>query len=204
MKTFSLRSILVAFVFAALLLSVVVSFVRLQEVNRELDTVRQNYGYMKIEDETKINVISLAQERSHNGDALRFVIPPGKRYFLHLSETTAEDNDELPSGRHKTTVSLGWKEGQDVILGYRLLIDPVKQTPYLRVGSRNQDFFTYRPDDWPSEISLSTVSQLQAHEKLELSPDEPIILMRATSKAIDRGIVLWLETESHRNSQSNP
>ena len=79
-------------------------------------------------------------------------------------------------------------------------INPDKQTPYLTVGSRNQGFFTYRPEEWPSDVSLSTVYELQADQKIELPPNEPIVLMRAKSDEIDRGIVLWLESETHRNS----
>jgi hypothetical protein len=205
MKNYSLRSVLIIFAFAALLLSHVVTSVQLRKANQELDVVRHNYGYMKIEDDRKINVISLAQERDSNGDALRFIVPPGERYFLHLSETTAKDNAKLPDGKHKTTVALnGWADGEDVILRYGLYINPDKQTPYLTVGSRNQGFFTYRPDNWPSDVSLSTVFQLKASEKIEISPYEPIVLMRATSEAIDRGIVLWLESETHRNSRAKP
>jgi hypothetical protein len=91
MKRYSLRSVLLFFAIAALLLSHIVTTIRLQKANQELDVVRRNYGYMRIEDDSKINVISLAQERGSNGDALRFIVPPGERYFLHLSETTAKD-----------------------------------------------------------------------------------------------------------------
>jgi hypothetical protein len=204
-RNFSLRSLLVVVAFAALLLSHIRTSVRLHETNQELDVVRQNYGYMKIEDDKKINVISLAQERNSNGDALRFIVPPGDRYFLHLSETTAKDNARLSDGEHKTTLALnGWANGEDIILRYGLFINPDKQTPYLWVASQNQEFFTYRPDDWPSEVSLSTVFQLEASEKIEISPNEPIVLMRATSEKLDRGIVLWLESETHRTSRAKP
>jgi hypothetical protein len=204
-KNFSLRSVLVVVAFAALLLSHIRTSVRLHETNQELDVVRRNYGYMKIEDDKKINVISLAQERDSNGDALRFIVPPGQRYFLHLSETTAKDNARLPNGKHKTTLALnGWEDGEDIILRYGLYINPEKQTPYLWVASQNQEFFTYRPDDWPSDVFLSTVFQLEASEKIVISPNEPIVLMRATSEEIDRGIVLWLESETHETSRANP
>lgn len=201
MKSFSLRSLLVFVAFIALLLSHAATSVRLRNANQELTVVRQTYGYMKIEDDAMINVIALAQEDG----AFRFIVPPGERYFLHLSETTAQDNSELPSGKPKTTVALnGWADGEDVILRFGLHFSPDKQTPYLSVGSRNQAFFTYHPDDWPSEVSLSIVSQLEAPEKLELAPNEPIILLRAKSDAIDRGIVLWLESETHRKSHAHP
>jgi hypothetical protein len=203
MKSYSLRSVLLLFAIAALLLSHIVTSTRLQEANQELGVVRRNYGYMKVEDDSKINVISLAQERDSNSDALRFIVPPGERYFLHLSETTAKDNDKLPDGKHKTTIALnGWVDGEDVILRYGVYIDPDKQTPYLRVGSGTQGFFTYRPDDWPSDVSLSTVFQLAATEKVEVSRNEPIVLMRAVSETIDRGVVLWIESETHRNSRA--
>ena len=201
-KNFSLRSVLVVVAFVALLLSQIVTSVRLREAHQELDVLRRNYGYMKIEDDKKINVISLAQERASNGDALRFIIPPGERYFLHLSETTAKGNAQLPGGNHKTTVALNnWADGEDVILRYRKNINPVTQTPYLSVGSQNQGYFTDRPDDWPRDVSLSMVVQLDASEKLEIPPNEPIVLMRATSDEIDRGIILWLESETHRASR---
>ena len=204
MKTFSLRTVLVIVAFAALTMSHFLVSLRLSEANRELDGVRRNYGYMKIEDGTKINVISLVQDKGTNRDALRFIIPPGELYYLHLSETTANENSILPSGRHKTTVALNsWVDGEDVIIQYRLGIDPKKQTPYLDVSSPNEGFFTYLPDDWPSGVSLSMAFQLDVPKKTEISPKEPIVLMRAKTDAIDRGIVLWLESESHRKSRAN-
>ena len=189
--------------FVALSLSHFLVSMRLSEANRELDGVRKNYGYMKIEDVTKINVISLVQHKGTNRDALRFIIPPGERYFLHLSETTANENSILPSGSHKTTVALNsWVDGEDVIIQYSLNIDPKKQTPYLNVSSANEGFFTYVPDDWPSGVSLSMAFQLDVPNKTEISPKEPIVLMRAKTDSIDRGIVLWLESESHQKSRA--
>lgn len=198
MKSFSLRAILVAVAFVALLLSHALTSARLHDAYRELEDVRRNYGYMKIENSSKINVVSLGQEKG----AFRFVIPPGERYYLHLSETTAQGNSDLPSGQHKTTVALNnWKDGEDVILRFGLYVNPDTDTPYLDVGSQSQGFFTYRPENWPRGISLSVVSQLNASEKLELPPNDPIILMRAKSDELDRGIVLWLESETHRKSR---
>ncbi len=198
MKSFSIRSILVVVAFVALLLSHALTSVRLNDAQRELDVVRRTYGYMKIENSSKINVVSLAQEKG----AFRFVIPPGERYFLHLSETNAQGNSALPTGEHKTTVALNkWVDGEDVILRFGMYINPESDTPYLEVGSQNQRFFTYRPENWPSGISLTEVDKLDASEKLELLPNDPIILMRAKSDEIDRGIVLWLESETHRKSR---
>ena len=205
MKKYSLRSVLIFFAVAALLLSHIATSIRLREANQELDIVRRTYGYMKIEDDNKINVISLAQERSSNGDALRLVVPSGDRYFLHLSETNAQDNALLPKGKHKTTVALNsWADGEDLILRYKMYLNPDTQTPYLEVGSRNQGFFTYRPDDWPSDVPLSIEFLIEAPEKTELAPHEPIILMRARSEPLNRGIILWLESETHRNSRVTP
>lgn len=106
---------------------------------------------------------------------------------------------------HKTTVALnGWADGEDVILRYGLYINPDTDSPYLEVASRNQSFFTYRPEDWPSGIALSTVFQLDATETLEISPNKPVVLMRATAESIDRGIVLWLESETHQKNRKVP
>lgn len=189
--------------FVALILSHVRTSLRLQEANRELGDVRQKYGYMKVEDERKINVVSLAQERSHNRDALRLIVPPGERYFLHLHETTANNGEQFPGGKSKITVSLGWADGKDVILHYGMYFNPESDSPYLRVSSRNQEFFVYEPKEWPSGISLPVVFQLDATKQLELSPDEPITLMRAAAESIDREIVLWLETRSHRDARAS-
>lgn len=198
MKSFSLRAVLVVVAFVALLLSHALTSARLYEAYRELGDVRRKYGYMKIENSSKINVVALAQEKG----AFRLVIPPGERYYLHLSETTAQGNSALPTGQHKTTVALNnWADGEDVILRFGLYINPDTDTPYLDVGSQNQGFFTYRPENWPSGISLSEAYHLDASEKLELPPNDPIILLRAKSDEIDRGIVLWLESETHRKSR---
>lgn len=195
MKSFSFRTILVVVAFVALLLSHALTSARLLDATRELDVVRRNYGYMKIENASKINVVSLAQEEG----AFRFVIPPGERYYLHLSETNAKNNSDLPTGRHKTTIALNsWADGEDTILRFGMCLNPDDETPYLEVGSQNQGFFTYRPENWPSAVSLSSVYQLEASNKLELPVDKPIILLRAKSDEIDRGIVLWLESETHR------
>lgn len=195
MKTFSLRTLFVVVAFVSLLLSLAMTGIRLRDANRELEIVRRNYGYMKIRDPSKVNVIALAQER----DAFRFVVPPGERYFLHLSETTAQVDSVLPSGKHKTTVALNsWKDGEDVILKFGLFIDPEKDAPYLEVRSLSENFFTYRPDDWPSGAYLDPVFQIEAVQQREYSRLEPIVLLRATCKDNDRGILLWLEPESHR------
>ncbi|TWT31147.1 hypothetical protein KOR34_45230 [Posidoniimonas corsicana] len=199
MKSFGLRSVLVLFAFIALLLSHVSTSLRLREANRELDVVRRNYGHMVVEDPSKINVVSLAQERG----AFRFIIPSGQRYYLHLSETTAEENAEAPSGRPKTTIALNsWVDGEDTIIRFGLYVDPDTQTPYLRAASQNQGYFTYRPDDWPSGIALAPSYEFNADAKLELPPDEPIYLLRAKSEHTDRGIVLWLESDTHYNSRT--
>ena len=201
MKRFSISSLLLIVAIVAVLVSHVRTSIQLREAQREILEIRQTYGYINVQDKTKINVVSLSKEKRHDADALRFVVPPGDRYFLHLSETTAREISEVPSGRPKITYSLGWKDGADVILRYETLIDPGPSTPYIQVGTRNRHCFTYRPEDWPEDVYFDSVAQFDASEPKEIQPGQPIFLYRGQAATLDRGVVLWLEPESHRNKR---
>ena len=141
--SFSLRSVAVAVVLAAISMSHAMTSYKLWNAKRELELARSNYGYMQIKDLSKINAVSLQQG---DGQA-RFVVE--ERYFLHLSEIENEASARMPSGPHHTTIALNdWTDGEDTILNYHQYVDPKLQSPYVHVGSNSEDYFQYRPSDW--------------------------------------------------------
>ena len=201
MKRFSLSTVLLFVAIIALLVSHFRTSIQLRDAQREIREVRANYGYLDVGDDTKINVVSLSNEKRHDGDALRFIIPPGERHFLHLSEVTGAAISHIPAERPKITYSLGWKDGADIILRYEMLIDPGPSTPYMEVGANNRRCFTYRPEEWPEDVYFDTIKQFDATEPKEIELGQPIFLYRGLAPSIDRGIVLWLEPESHRRTR---
>jgi hypothetical protein len=199
MNRFSLNSVLLVVAIIALLISHFRTSIQLRDAQREIREARANYGYLDVKDDTKINVVSLSNEKRHDGDALRFIIPPGERYFLHLSEVTSTTISGVPSERPKITYSLGWKDGADIIVRYEMLIDVGPYTPYMEAAANNRRCFTYRPEEWPEEVYFDTVHQFDATEPKEIELGQPVFLYRGLAPSIDRGIVLWLEPESHRS-----
>lgn len=197
MKSYSLLTLLLLCAIAALCASHYWMSRELARARAEVDSIRRNYGYIRVDNGTKVYVSSIAQHKGSSHDSLRIVVPPGERYFLHLSETSALPGQGPPTCKPRTTVALnGWKDGADEILSYSIGWPPDSEIPKLRVNTPTEDFYTYVPDDWPRGVPLSIKSQVAADPQAEFDHDEPIVLMFANAPSIDRGVMLWLEPES--------
>lgn len=202
MKSYSLLTLFLLIVIAALCASQYSMSRKLADARSEVDAIRRNYGYIRTEDERKIYVSSIVQHQGSNRDSLRIVVPPGQRYLLHLSETSARPSQSPPTANPRTTVVLnGWKDGADEILSYSIGWPPDSEIPTLSVSTQTDHFYTYVPDDWPRGVSLSIDSRLDANPQKEFAPDEPIVLMFANAPSLDRGVMLWLEPETRHQAQ---
>jgi hypothetical protein len=116
---------------------------KLAAARSEVDVIRRNYGYIRTEDARKVYVSSIVQHQGSNRDSLRIVVPPGQRYFLHLSETSARPSQSPPTANPRTTVVLnGWKDGADEILSYSIGWPPDSEIPTLSVNTQTDHFYT--------------------------------------------------------------
>lgn len=182
---------------------------KLAAARAEIDAIRRNYGYIRADNDNKVYVSSITQHKGSNRDSLRIVVPPGERYFLHLSETTARPREFPPSSKPRTTVVLnGWKDGADEILSYSIGWPPDREIPTLRVNTQTDHLYTYVPDDWPRGVSLSVESRVEASPQAEFARDEVIVILFANAPSLDRGVMLWLEPETRydarRAAQTQP
>jgi len=202
MKSYSLLTLLLLCVIAALCASHFAMSRKLADARAEVDAIRRNYGYIRVDNEDKVYVSSIAQHKGSNRGSLRIVVPSGERYFLHLSETTARPSEIPPNSKPTTTVVLnGWKDGADEIFSYSIGWNPERDIPNLRVHTQTDDFYTYTPDDWPRGVSLSVESRLETNPQAEFTTDETIVLMSANAPSLNRGVMLWLEPESKREAR---
>lgn len=202
MRSYSLLTLLLFCVIAALSVSHYVMWRNLARAQAEVDKVRRDYGYIRVDNDKKVYVTSITQHKENSRDSLRIIVPPGERYFLHLSETSAHPSEIPPTTKPKITVSLnGWKDGADEILSYFIGMPPDRQIPTLRVSSQTDHFYTYVPDNWPRGVSLSLESRLEPNPQSEFVRDQVIVLMFASAPSLDRGVLLWLEPESRYDAR---
>ena len=81
---------------------------RLADAQAEVKAIRRDFGYVRVKDPNKLYIASIPQ---HEGK-YRIVVPPGDRYFLHLTETDAgSDEIQIDTKPWITVVLNGWKDG---------------------------------------------------------------------------------------------
>lgn len=199
MKSFSLLTLLLVCAIAALGVSHLRMSRQLAEAHREVEAIRSNFGYIRIEDPTKLHISRI----SGYENKLRIAVPPGDRYFLHLTETDATSDTIPTDSKHEITVALnGWSDGAQEIFSYHFGIHVGKDIPKFSVKSATDHFFTYTPKDWPPGISMAAEkTELDAEPQATFSADENILLVHARTPSLGRGIMLWLEPERNRNER---
>jgi len=120
MKSYSLLTLLLLIVIAALSVSQFVMMRQLADAQAEIDTVRRKYGYIRIENENSTYVSRIA-DNEQGENAYRIRVPSGSRYLLHLTDATFEKSDYPVDPIPTKTISLnGWQEGADAVLSYSI------------------------------------------------------------------------------------
>ena len=199
MKSFSILTLLLVIVIVALGISHVRMARELADAQSEVEAIRRDFGYIRIEDPSKLHISRISQHKNK----LRIVVPPGDRYFLHLTETDAT-TDTIPTDKKpEITVALnGWADGAQEIFSYHFGIHIGKDIPKFSVDSDTDHFFTYTPKDWPPGISMAAEkSELVADPQTTFSADENILLVHGKTPSLGRGVMLWLEPERNRTER---
>jgi len=216
MKSFSLASLILLIVIAALVSSQLVMMRQLADARAEVENVRKKYGYIRVEDEklTYVSRITIHEEDDAN---YRLIVPAGSRYMLHLTDATFE-NDGFPSHPIPTqTISLnGWTDGADVVLSYSIsypafVLNSKNKAPYIKaprvvVHTEADKYFDYVPPDWKYTGGKSKTADLQTGPQKTYATDETIEFMWWKDSSTSRGFVLWLEpyaTYDARESKKN-
>lgn len=203
MKSFSLLSLLLFVVVAALIVSQVVMMRQLAAARAEVDSVRRKFGYVRVKNE-KLTYVARIQDDEQHVNAYRIHVPSGRHYMLHLTDTTIPTSNGPTDPQPTSTISLnGWKEGADVVLSYSIQIEGAARR--VIVHTETEEFFDYRMDDWVA--SGMEGSHLQTNPQLGFSPDETINFMWQRDPQTQRGVILWMELvakwEARRAAKKN-
>ena len=122
-KSFSIFSALLATIAVALCVSQYLLMRENSALRREIENVRSKFGYIQVDDPTKVYLRTIQDGDKSGHTAYRLHFPKGNHYLLHLSHAVSPAAGE--SGRKPiTTISLnGWKGGMEVILKWTAYLD---------------------------------------------------------------------------------
>ena len=194
MKSFSLSTLLLVVVIAALTFSQILLMRQLGLARAEVNDVRRKYGYIRVTDKSKTYVAQIPENESA-GDAYRLWIPKGSRYLLHLTDSSFETNDSPINPLPTETVSLDdWSRGADTILSFSIYWE--NKAPRVVVHTKTDEVFDYVPSNWKGNSGPSEWTWLQSYGQTEYSADQNIRFMLWRDKTTNRGILLWLESHA--------
>jgi len=204
MKSFSLSTLLLVVVIAALTFSQILLMRQLGLARAEVNDIRRKYGYIRVTDKSKTYVAQIPENESA-GDAYRLWIPKGSRYLLHLTDSRFETNDSptnpLPT---KTILLEDWSQGADTTLSFSIYWE--NKAPRVVVHTKTDEIFDYVPSDWKGNSGPSEWTWLQSGWQTAYSADQNIQFVLWRDKTTTRGILLWMEpyaTWEERRRQNN-
>ena len=189
--TFSLVTLLLLTAIVALLVSHVSMMRQLAAARSEVDSVRRQFGYVRIDDPNLIYVSRIeAPEAGLN--SYRLHIPPGHRFMLHMSETEISDTGPPPSPKPTQSMSMNsWQNGADVVMKWDVLMD--KGAPTFIAATGTEPLFRYKFADWKSGSGPSEGSHLDTDRNGSFRPDQEVRFMWWRDPATKRGVVFWME-----------
>lgn len=191
MKKYSLATLLLLTVVVALGLSHVLLWRQLSLARAEVRSVRRKFGYIRVDDASKIYVAQIA-EFEGVGDAYRLRFPDGADYVLHVSDATFDSTQVDPPPNPVQTVGLyDWRSGADTVLSATVLWDGA--APRLVVQAKAGPSWEYVPPDWQGGAGPADWTWLQPEGQSEYSTDDQIRLFLWRNTKTDRGLLLWLE-----------
>jgi hypothetical protein len=190
-KSFSLSTLLLLVVIAALSFSQIVLIWQLSSARSEVQEIRRKFGYIRVTDRTKTYVAQIAENEA-NGDAYRIWIPKGRRYVLHLTdgifETTDRPTNPIPT---KSYAMNDWAEGADTTLSCSIYWE--NKTNRVLVHSKTDELFDYSMPDWQAGSGPSELTWFQPYGQSEYTADQTIQFMLWRNTNNKRGILLWME-----------
>ena len=193
MKSYSLFSLLLLVVIAAMVVSQFLMMRQLAEARAEIDSVRSKYGYIRVDDRSKTYVARIA-DNEEDVDSYRICVPAGSRYLLHITDTTFEDSDYPDDPIPTKSISLNhWREGADAVLSYSIYWE--NDALRFVVHTETEKMFDYVPADWVAGTGggPSEGSHLITETQAEFSTSETIRFMWHRDPTTKRGLMLWLE-----------
>jgi hypothetical protein len=161
--------------------------------NAELELVRKEYGYLKIEDPKRIYITRIEGEAGHR--PYRMHIPAGTHLMLHITDTNFSPRGEPESWKPTKTKSMNsWTDGADVILKWTLPPED-DGTRRLKVVTDSEDLFDYRLEGWeePEPGNPTSGYDVATDAQSSFSPGETICLMKFWNDVNKRGVMLWME-----------
>jgi hypothetical protein len=204
--SFSLLTLFLVIVIAALIASQAALMRRMEEARKELAKaqqevahVRKQFGYIKV---TKPQLVLIARIESGEipGNRYRMIIPPGVHYMLHITDSADVPASGFPDNPQPTeTMSMNsWRNGADVVLRFGVRND-ADGIPRLDVATDSEELFSYRIEGWQTVAYPNSGYHLQTDEKQSFSPDEVIRFMTLSNDQTKRGVMLWMEPVAHWN-----
>lgn len=198
-KSYSLSTLLLLMVIAALIMSQIVMMWRLADARSELELNRRRFGYIHVDDESKSYVARIPEPNAQEKTSYRIRVPAGSRYLLHLTDTTFSGEGYPTNPVPTRSISLNsWRDGADVILSYCIYWKD--NAPRLNVHTETEEFFDYVPPDWTNG-GPSESTRLESNPQNEYPIDKTIEIMSWRDSRTKRGLMLWLEPYSSWNAR---
>ena len=199
--SFSLVTLFLLTVIAALLVSQVVMMLEVRKARQEVQmareevtAVRKEFGYLKPTSEDRIQIVRIEGHEEIGGTRYRMRIPPGHRLALHLSDV----QDFPPAGYPKnpkptkTMVMHSWRNGADVVLRWQVVSDP-DGIPRVKVATDAEELFDYRLEGWQLVAFPNSGTGLHTHQNESFSPNEVVEFCGFSNDQTKRGVMLWME-----------
>ena len=198
--SFSLLTIFLVTVIAALSVSQLVLMRRIEQARQEvakaqteLAEVRKQFGYIKVTD-PNLTYISRIESGEDHAIRYRLIIPRGCHYMLHITDMSDFPASGFPEDpKPTTTISMNsWRNGADVILHWNMPPDS-DGTARLVVATDSEELFDYRIEGWVKTAYPNSGWKLETYQKQTFKPDETIRFMTHSNDQNKRGVMLWME-----------
>jgi hypothetical protein len=198
---FSLMTLMLSVTIVALLMSNFVIMRELNQARTEIEKVRKQFGFLRIDDTNLIHVSRIEGDHSSNwSNSYRLYIPPGHHFLLHIAETDITDVGEFEAPKPAVTLSMNsWKKGADVILNWGVQYDG--EIPHLKVATQSEQLFDYKINSWKLKSGMLDGAHLNTSTQKTFRPDEEIRFMWSRDVATKRGVVFWMEPLSRQYPQ---
>lgn len=166
---------------------------KVEAARQELEVVRQQFGYLRIDDPQKIYITKIEGTGASGGNHYRLYIPPGHRFLLHVGETEYAATGPVGTPRRLATLSMNsWREGADVILHWTRTKDG--ETSRLKVWTDTEELFDVPYTQWKIDPSFpSSGGSVATDSQQEFHPDDRIQFFSFGHELAKRGIVMWME-----------
>src|SRR5262245_53621535 len=138
---FTICDVLWLTVLVALGVSQIVMLRKLRDARSEIESVRKQFGYLRIDDPNRIYVARIGPAIGV-ADRHRLHIPPGHRFLLHPADTQIPDTGPANPQPTRTLSMNFWREGADVVLQWAIY--DANTPPRFEVSTDAEPLFNYQ------------------------------------------------------------